>query len=244
MLDKIPMKGTLLNAVLIALGALIGLSAGRFFSPEIKQLVIPVLGLCNVLFAVKMFFKGDDILITVGAVVIGGIVGSLLKLDVGLDMFAEWARTMVGGSGRFNEGLITTSVLYCVGPVTLMGCMNDGLTGDLELLKLKSVLDGTSAVFFAAALGSGVLVTAGVVLLFQGALTLGARFMAPLAKVPGAVDEMSAVGGVMLLAIGLGLADIKHFPVAVLLPALAIAPLAVMIKRKIVARSSGEQIST
>lgn len=227
------MKGTLLNATLVALGALVGLAGGGMIPAGFKDVVVVGIGLCNVLFAVKMFLEGDDILLTVAAVALGGLLGTALGLTAGLHAFAETVRSALGGGGRFNEALITTSVLYCVGPMTVLGCIRDGLEGDIELLKLKSVLDGATAVFFAAALGPGVLVTAAVVLVFQGALTLAARPLEPLTRVPGVVKEMGSVGGVLMLAIGLGLAGVKAFPSEVFLPALVLAPVFVVVKAKV-----------
>ncbi|MES1228325.1 MAG: DUF554 family protein, partial [Armatimonadota bacterium] len=141
-------------------------------------------------------------------------------------------KQVTGGGGHFTEALITTSVLYCVGPMTILGCLKDGLEGDIELLKLKSMLDGLTAVFIAASLGSGVLVTALVVLVFQGALTLLARPLQPIAKDPAMVDEMSAVGGVLLLSIGLGLAGVKSFQTEAFLPGLVLAPAIVWAKAR------------
>ncbi|HVL40394.1 MAG TPA: DUF554 family protein [Fimbriimonadaceae bacterium] len=149
----------------------------------------------------------------------------MLGLSAGLQHFAEWARTTFGAdSGDFNKGLITTSILFCVGPMTILGCLQDGLQGKIELLALKSTMDGFGAIFFAAALGEGVLVAALVVLVFQGALTLLARPLRSLASDDELLAEMSGAGGAMLLGTGLGLLEIKRVPVELYLPALAIAP--------------------
>jgi uncharacterized membrane protein YqgA involved in biofilm formation len=200
--------------------------------PSLQQVVIVTLGFCNILFAVRLFWKGADILVTVLAVAAGAVLGTVLGLSQGLAAFAEWAHHITGGGGRFTEAVVTTFVLYCVGPMTLLGCIKDGLEGDIELLKLKSTMDGLTAIFFAAALGPGVLVTAGVILVFQGALTLLARPLEPLTRIPNLMDEATAVGGVIILSIGLGLAGIKRFPSEVMLPSLVLAPLFVWGKSK------------
>ena len=233
MFDRLPMRGTLLNALLVALGACLGLLLGKSLPAGLKEVVIVGIGLCVMLVAVKMFLKGTDVIITVAAVALGGLVGALLGFHQGLEMFAETVRRTLGGGGRFNEALITTSVLYCVGPMTILGCLKDGLERDIELLQLKSVLDGITAVFFAAALGPGVLVTALVVLVVQGALTLAAKPLQPVTQIPGVMEEMSAVGGILMLAIGLGLAGVKSFQTELFLPALVFAPLFVWIKVKL-----------
>jgi uncharacterized protein len=142
-----------------------------------------------------------------------------------VNSFAEWVRQILGGDqGTFSVGLVTTSVLYCVGPMTLLGCLQDGLEGKSELLRLKATLDGISAIFFAAAFGYGVLLTAFVILVFQGALTLLARPLRPYLSDEAMIAEVSGTGGVLIMAIATGIAGIKSFPVADYLPALLLAP--------------------
>ena len=136
-----------------------------------------------------------------------------------------WAKANLGGTGRFTEAIVATSILFCVGPMTLLGCIQDGLEGKSDLLALKSTMDGIAAVFFAAAMGPGVLVTAVVVLVFQGAITLAAGRLRKFAENASAVAEMSAAGGAILLATGFGLLGIKTLPTANFLPALVLAPL-------------------
>lgn len=231
--NRLPMRGTLLNAAAVALGGMAGLALGGLIPSNLQQTVIVTLGFCNMLFAVRLFFKGADILVTVVAVAAGAVMGTLIGVSQGLDAFAAWAHAVTGGGGRFTEAVVTTCVLYCVGPMTLLGCIKDGLEGDIELLKLKSTMDGLTAIFFAAALGPGVLVTAAVILVFQGLLTLLARPLEPLTRIPNLMDEATAVGGVIILSIGLGLAGIKKFPSEVMLPSLVLAPLFVWLKTKL-----------
>ena len=172
-----------------------------------------------------MFLQAKSVVLVASAIALGGILGVALGIDHGLTVFAEWARLHMGGeAGRFNEALITTSVLYCVGPMTLLGCLQDGVEGNIELLAVKSTMDGITAVFFAAALGPGVLVTAAIVLAFQGAITLAARPLRRLLADEHLIVESAGAGGVMLVGIGLGLLQVKHLPVANYLPALLIAP--------------------
>jgi uncharacterized protein len=227
------MKGTLLNTATVAVGAGLGLLAGKFIPLAYKDVALAGLGLVVVGFGIKMFLKSHNALVPAISVAIGGILGLALGIHAGIDHLSEWARTQLGGeAGKFNEGLITTFVLFCIGPMTILGCIKDGLEGDIEILALKSTLDGIGAFFFAAAFGAGVLVTAVLLFLFQGALTLSARPLRSLAQNEFLIDELTAAGGAILVGIGIGLIGLKDLHTANYLPALFLAPLvAVAFKR-------------
>ena len=228
------MRGTLLNAVCVAVGAAIGLLV-RSSAPEaLMSVALQGLGLVTMGIGFKMFLEGKNVLIVAFSVAIGGVVGHLLGIQEGLGQLADWAKTSAGslGTGRFQEALVTTTVLFCVGPMTLLGCLEDALENKIDLLALKSVMDGISSVFFAALLGPGVLVTAVVVLVFQGMLTLLARYLKPVADNPALLSEIVATGGALMIAIGLGLAEIVRIPAATYLPALVLAAvLAAVVQR-------------
>lgn len=184
------------------------------------------LGLVTLGIGVKMFLGGKNLLAVAMAVALGGALGQTLGIDNGLRAFGDWAQQSAGslGQGRFAEAVVTTSVLYCVGPMTVLGCLQDGLEGKIELLSIKSVLDGISSIFFAALLGPGVLVTVGVVLLVQGSLTAMARPLKPIAERPELMADAIATGGAAMLAIGFGLTGIAEIPAANFLPGLVLAP--------------------
>lgn len=227
------MRGTLLNTATVACGALIGLAAGKAIPATYMDVTIHGLGLVTIGIGIKIFLQSKNVVAIAAAIAIGGLIGLLLGIQPGIEAFAAWAKARTGSTaGTFNEGLITTSVLYCIGPMTLMGCIQDGLEGKIELLSIKSTMDGISAIFFAAALGSGVLVTALVVLVFQGALTLAARPLKRFADDEELILETSAAGGIMLMGIGAGLVGIKGLQMAVYVPALIVMPLLVVIFRK------------
>lgn len=219
-------KGTALNTATVVVGSVVGLAAGAAIPPEYKVVATAGIGLATLALGVKMFLETKSVLIVVAAIVLGGILGLLLRLDEGLRGFAEFAQSTIGAGddGRFEEGLITASVLFCVGPMTLLGCLQDGLEGKIELLAIKSTLDGFAALFLSATLGVGVLVSALVVLVFQGVLTNGATRLKSLARHNDRMAETTAVGGLLLVAIGLGLLEIKKLAAATYLPALVIAP--------------------
>lgn len=227
------MKGTLLNTATVALGAGLGLLVGRSVSPAYDDVALYGLGLVTCGFGVKMFLKSHNMLVPAIAVAVGGIAGLALGIHAGIDHISEWARLQFGGeAGRFNEAVISTFVLFCIGPMTIVGCIKDGLEGDIELLAVKSTMDGIGAFFFAAALGSGVLVTAAMLLVFQGILTLLARPLRSLARDAAMLDELTAAGGAILLGIGIGLIGLKDLRLANYLPALALAPLISLLFRR------------
>lgn len=163
------------------------------------------------------------------SVVIGGILGEWWRISAGLDRASEWLRERVARRlgerrmGRFSEGFITASLVFCVGPMTILGSIQDGLSGDFSLLSIKSVLDGFTAMALGSSLGVGVLFSIVTLLLYQGGLTLLAGVADQLLTQP-MIAEMTATGGVLILAIGLLLLDIRQIRVANLLPALVIAP--------------------
>jgi len=220
------MKGTLLNTATVAVGATVGLLAGRWIPGAYKDVALHGLGLVTCGIGIKMFLKSHNALVPAIAIAAGGIIGLALGIHAGIEQFSEWARVQVGGqAGTFSQGLITTFVLFCIGPMTLLGCIKDGLEGDIELLALKSTLDGIGAVFFAAAFGAGVLVTAALLLIFQGALTFLAQPLRRLTEEPFMIDELEAAGGAILLGIGIGLIGLIDLHTANYLPALFLAPL-------------------
>jgi len=240
-------RGSLLNFVTVLAGALVGLLAGSALPDQYKTIALSGLGLVTVGLGFKMFFGAKDILVVAGAIALGGILGAFVGISAGFEQFAEFMRQRLGGgdAAQFNQALIATSVLYCVGPMTLLGCMEDALEGKIELLSLKSAMDGVAAVFFAAtsrSAGLGVLVTAFVVLVFQSLLTFAAKALRPIAKDEHLLADLSGAGGLMLVGIGLGLLDIKRLAMADYLPALILAPLFVLLGRRL--GRKGEDIGT
>lgn len=242
-LRRLPIRGTLLNSAAVAVGALLGLWVGSALPQDLLNIALAGLGFVTICIGVKLFLGGTNVLTVALAVGVGGIVGQTLGISAGLDAFATWARASVGGGPTFNEALITTSVLFCIGPMTLLGCVQDGLERNIELLAIKSVMDGIASVFFAATLGPGVLVTAVVVLVVQGTLTLCAGGLRPLTKDQALMADTMAAGGPIMLAIGFGLAGIRKFPAENFLPALALAPIFALSLRRVMPTPRQEPIA-
>lgn len=232
-------KGTLLNTATVAVGGLIGALIGKALPLELKGLVVAGLGIVTLGIGFKLLLGAKNILIVAAAIALGAIAGFLLGINNGFESFAAWAQGAFGAQGEstFVEVVIGASILYCVGPMTLLGCIQDGLEGKIDLLAIKSTLDGFMALFFAASSPTGILVTALIVLVVQSLITFAASPLRPLTKDSELMGELSATGGAMLVATGLGLLEIKKLPVADYLPALIFAPLLVLIARKLVKSS-------
>lgn len=235
--------GTVLNTLTVIAGSLIGLLAGSALPHRIEEVAIYGIGLITICLGVQMFLRTKNPLIVVAAICFGGVLGAFIGLDTGLNRLAEWARVSLGGDGRFNQGFVTACVLFCIGPMTLMGCLEDALEHRIELLGLKSLLDGVSSVFLAATLGVGVLVSAVFVLVFQGLLTVMAGKLSRFASNESLVGEAVACGGIIMIAIGLGITGIKVFSSVLFLPALALAPLFASLANRWLGNEKKEQES-
>lgn len=220
------MRGTILNTATVAVGATAGLLVGRAVPSAYQEVALHGLGLVTIGIGIKMFLASKNPLIPAIAVALGGVLGHALGIHSGIEALAESSRSYFGGdSSRFASGMITSFVLFCVGPMTLLGCLQDALERKIDLLALKSTLDGIAAFFLAAASGAGVLLTAGLVLIFQGALTLLARPLHPLAEDETLIGETSGTGGAILFATGIGLLGLKDLHPANYFPAVFLAPL-------------------
>jgi uncharacterized membrane protein YqgA involved in biofilm formation len=228
-----PARGTLLNTLTVIVGGLLGCALGSRLPERMRATGMDGIGLLTLLIGAQMAWKTQNVLYVLGAILLGGFLGEMLRIEERLASMGDWLERKVGAAskgrgagGDFSRGFVTTSILFCVGPMTLMGCILDGLRGDFRLLAIKSVLDGFSAMAFAAALGWGVLFSAGTVLLVQGALTLAAGSLKSILATDMS-NELFATGGVMMLGLGLRLLDLKPVRVANFLPGLLIAPLLV-----------------
>jgi uncharacterized membrane protein YqgA involved in biofilm formation len=236
--------GTLLNTATVLAGGTVGSLAGHRIPLRVRELVVQVLGIFTIVYGAKVaitpsFHEAPHLAIVLIGLLAGSVVGSLLDIDGALIRLGGWVerRLMRGdaggdepGSGRVARAFVTASLLYCVGPLTILGSFDDGARGDILLLGIKSTLDGIAALAFAVTLGRGVLLSAISVLVAQGALT-GVAY-----ATRGSIDEFLVTqalgaGGLMLVAIGLGLLEIRRIRVADMLLALIAAPVLAAVSR-------------
>lgn len=219
--------GTIINVIAVLIGGGIGTLVGARLPEGIRTTAMSAIGVVTLLIGVQNFFETDNPLIPLVSVVLGLVVGEVVGIERGLRRLGDTLeRRFSKGESPVSRAFVTTSLLFCVGPLTVLGSLEDGLTGDYDLLALKSVLDFIAALTFASVLGWGVLLSAGTVLLVQGSLTLGAGFVEPVVT-EAMVAAATATGGVLIFSLGLTLLDLKEVRVANMLPALLLAPLIV-----------------
>ena len=242
-----PGTGTLVNVATVLLGATLGVLVGHRLPQRTRDVVTDALGLVTLLIAaVTMASIADPalvdavgssapILIVLGSLVIGGVIGSLLRIEARLEHLGSWLRRRLLRSGgdrrdreRFVEGFVISSLLFCVGPLTILGSLSDGLGRGADQLYLKAALDGFAAIAFAASFGWGVAASALSVLVVQGSLTLVGIALGDV--LPDAhVAALGATGALMLVGVAIGLLRLRpsgaHLPVGDLLPAVLVAPL-------------------
>ncbi len=225
------MTGTLINVFTVLLGGSLGLFLGGRLPERLKSTVIAGLGLFTTALGLQMFFKSENALIVLGGLLIGSLLGEWWHIEEGLRNLGTFleARFARGSSSHFVRGFLTTSLLFCIGPMTILGAIQDGLTGDYRLLAVKAVMDGFAALAFASSLGLGVLFSALTVLIYQGTISLLAAQLNTLLT-PAMMNEMTATGGVILLGLAISsLLEIKPIRTGNFLPALLISPLIVWI---------------
>jgi uncharacterized membrane protein YqgA involved in biofilm formation len=229
------MTGTFINIAAVLCGGTLGLIFGARVPERLKATVVAGLGLFTAAIGVQMFLKTGNAIIVLGSLLIGALLGEWWHIEDGLQSLGQILERRFGGneagaaSGRFVRGFLTTSLLFCVGPLTILGSIQDGLTGDYSLLAVKSVLDGFAALAFASSLGVGVLFSTLVILVYQGGISLVAAQLNGIVTA-SMMNEMTAAGGVILMGLAVSsLLEIKKIRTGNFLPALAIAPLLVWI---------------
>ncbi|MEN8172231.1 MAG: DUF554 domain-containing protein [Chloroflexota bacterium] len=236
------MTGTILNIITIIIGSTLGMIFGSRFPDRIRKTVIAGLGLFTAAIGIQMFLKTENAIIVLGSILIGGILGEWWKIEEKLNRFGGYLEQQLTKNSthqdesiqgensqreRFMRGFLTSSLLFCVGPMTILGSIQDGLTGDYRLLATKAVLDGFASLAFASSLGIGVLFSIITVFIVQGGLSMLAAQAAAIITEP-MMNEMTAAGGLLLMGLAISsLLEIKTIRVGNFLPALIIAPLIV-----------------
>jgi uncharacterized protein len=218
--------GTLANVATVIVGSIIGLLLQSSLPERIRKIVFQAIGLFTVVYGVMMALKLPQdvkyVLALVFSLLIGGVLGEWLDLQGLLERLGDWLKKRIARSGdRFTEGLVTAFLIYCIGPMTLIGSLNSGLRGDNALLFTKATLDGFMSIALASTYGIGVMLSAIPLFLFQAAVTLlGMGAQHGVSEV--LINMLTATGGVLILGLGLNLLDVAKLRITNLLPALAI----------------------
>lgn len=222
------MIGTLINTAAVIVGSLLGLLIGRRVPARFLRFITQAIGIITLILGIQMAMKmvsvasGISLLL---ALIFGGLLGEWLAIE---DAFASLGRRIENRfkfqDRDFVQGFLTASLLFCLGPMTILGSLQDGLQGDFQLLLLKSIMDGASSIFLAGSLGIGVLFSFIIVLVYQGGLTLLAKALSGVFTDP-VILALTIVGGALVICLGLNLLEIKKIKVANFLPAIVFAPL-------------------
>jgi len=215
--------GTLVNVVAIVIGTLIGFMLKRRLPERINSIAMQGLGLVTALIGIKMMITTQSPLIVLVSIVIGGVLGELLRIEDRLDRLGARVEARFSKErGTFAKAFVTSTLLYCVGPMAIVGALQDGLRGDYSILLTKSGLDGIASVAFASTLGIGVLFSTLPVAAYQGGITIGASLLEPYLT-SSMINEMTATGGLLILGIALNILQVTRIRVGNLLPAILFA---------------------
>jgi len=228
------MTGTIINFFAIIIGGFIGLSLGNRFTEKIRLTIMNALGLFTMLYGIRLFTQTNNAMVVLVSLILGILLGEWLKIEEGLGLLAIWFEKKFnknnnGDSNRFIKGFLTTSLLYCIGPMAILGSIQDGLTGDFNTLAIKAVIDGISAIAFASSLGIGVLFSSVIVFFYQGIITLlAAQIQFLMTDVM--LSEVNSLGGIMLVGLAISsLLEIRKIRVANFLPGFLIVPFIVLL---------------
>lgn len=228
------MIGTILNCIAIIFGCVLGLILKDRFPNKISNILIQGIGLISLTLGIQMAIKANDVLMIILSLVMGGIIGETVDIEKRLDNIGVKIKSLfkhVKGKENFTEGFITTSLLYCVGSMAVMGAIEEGISGNPHILIAKSALDGISSIIFSASLGIGVLFSTIPVFLYQGAITKIAHLVKNWVTTD-IITEMTAVGGILIIGLSLDILEIKKIKIANLLPSLLIIIILITLKNK------------
>jgi len=225
------MIATYFNALMVIVGSLLGLLVKNKLKASYQEVVFTSSGLVTLVIGISMAMQTGSYLILLFSVVIGGFIGYALRIEDGVLALGTWMEQRLSrGKGsaesarNFTLGFLNASLLFCSGAMTVVGSIQAGTVGDYQLILVKSIMDGCMAIIFSAAYGPGVMASALFILVYQGFFTLAGGAIAPVLGETG-INELAAVGGVLLMMIGFGLLDIRKSRTGNFLPAMVIAPL-------------------
>lgn len=216
------MLGTIVNFTVVILGSLIGVLIKKGIKDEYKKIVMDGVGLTVIIIGIMGAIKSENIMLITISIVIGSAIGEAIGIERKLDNLGNKLESRFGKEdSTFSKGFVTASLVYCIGAMAIVGSLESGLSGDHSTLFAKSIIDGISSIIFASTLGIGVAFSAITVLLYQGVITLSAFYLKDFLT-PEVVLEMSAVGGILIMAIGINILEMKKIKVGNMLPAIFI----------------------
>jgi len=228
------MIGTIINIAAVVIGGAAGSLLGGRLPDRLRQTIISGLGLFTLAYGLQNFLQTKNAMVVLGSLLLGILLGEWWQIEDGLQRVGGLLEKRLPGragevNGRFIRGFMTASLVFCVGPMAILGSIQDGLTGNFATLAIKAVLDGFGALAFASSLGVGVIASALVILVYQGGISLMATQVQAVVT-PAMMTEMTATGGVLLLGVAIsGILEIKKMRVGNFLPALLIAPIIVAV---------------
>ncbi|MCT8977109.1 DUF554 domain-containing protein [Clostridium sp. CX1] len=216
------MLGTIANFSAIIIGSIIGILFKNGIPEKISNTIMQGLGLCVIFIGVTGAIKGNNILLIIISIVVGGFIGELVDLDNMIQKLGDKIENKFKGKGvKVSEGFVTASLLFCVGSMAIVGALESGLEGNHKILYAKSMLDGVSSIIFASSLGIGVIFSSISVLIYQGAITIAASLLKGV-LIQSVVNEMTAIGSILIIGIGFNILNITKIKAANLLPAVFI----------------------
>ncbi|MFD2613853.1 DUF554 domain-containing protein [Paenibacillus gansuensis] len=223
--------GTSVNAAAIIAGALLGLLLPKL-REGIKDTVMQGIGLAVIVLGFSMALKSDNFLVVIACLVFGGILGEWMRIDDGMQWLGQRLEKLFGsrGQGKVAAGFVTATLIYCIGAMAVLGALQSGMDGKHDILYTKAMLDGFSAIIFASTLGVGVMFSSVPVFVYQGIMALAATWIAASVghvMLDQMIVQITAVGGVLIIGVGLNVLELKKVNVANLLPAIVLAALSV-----------------
>jgi uncharacterized protein len=213
--------GSIINAITIVTGSILGVFLSNGISERFNKIIFQALGLFSIFLGVSLASETDNnFMIMSLAVIIGGLIGELLRIEERIEIISNKLKNKLNNSNpKFTEGLITSTMLFSIGSMAILGPLNEALKGDRTLVLTKSIMDGVSAIALASAFGRGVIYSAIPVLIIQGSIGLSSSFLEPVLS-PELISELTAVGGILIIGIGISVLEIKKIKVINLIPAL------------------------
>lgn len=214
--------GTLINVAAVIVGSLIGIMIKRRLPRKIILIIFQVMGLFTLVLGISMSLRTEHYILVIGSLVLGAIIGEWIDLDRYLSIWSEKLKKKLrSDNDNFTDGMITAFLMYCMGAMTILGAVEEGVEGSYDILLMKSLMDGVTSIALASGLGIGVMFSVIPLLVYQGGLTLFSAFIGDhLTEV--IVNDLSATGGILLIGLGINILEIKHLKILNMVPALVI----------------------